>query len=99
MAVKALYHSLGQDAWGHMIERLLNGLKESIEVPEDVFASANQLDRLYIPTRYPNGFEQGSPKDYFSVGDIDTALMNCRRIMQFCEEYLRNDRRGVQDDP
>ena len=92
MAVKALHHSLGRDAWGHMIVRLLNGLNDVVAVPDNVLSSANQLDRLYIPTRYPNGFEHGSPKDYFSVEDIDVALVNCRGIVQFCEEHMRDDR-------
>jgi HEPN domain-containing protein len=92
MAVKALHHSLGRDVWGHMIARLLAGLQDVIDVPEDVFSSANELDSLYIPTRYPNGFEHGSPKDYFSVEDIDAALMNCRGIVRFCEENMRDGR-------
>lgn len=91
MAVKALYHSLGRDAWGHMIVRLLNGLDDIIIIPSDVSSSANELDRLYIPTRYPNGFERGSPKDYFNENDINIALAHCRRIVRFCEEHMKDD--------
>jgi len=33
-AVKALHLSLGQDAWGHVIARLLGELPESARAPE-----------------------------------------------------------------
>lgn len=91
MSVKAVYHVEGRDAWGHMIVKLLNGLVDRIEIPSEVFNSANELDRFYVPTRYPNGFEEGSPKDYFDEDDTIVALAHCRRIVRFCKECMDYD--------
>jgi HEPN domain-containing protein len=52
-AVKALHLSLGQEAWGHVIARLLMELPSP--PPEDLIDKAKVLDNFYIPTRYANG--------------------------------------------
>ena len=58
-AVKALHLHLGQEAWGHVVARLLEELPMS--VPDDLIEKAKVLDNFYIPTRYPNGHPQGAP--------------------------------------
>ncbi|MFN4231944.1 MAG: HEPN domain-containing protein [Thermus sp.] len=51
-AVKALHLHLGQEAWGHVVARLLKELP--LGVPQDLVERARYLDGLYIPTRYPD---------------------------------------------
>lgn len=48
-AVKALHLHLGQEAWGHLVARLLKELP--LEVPQELVEKARYLDGLYIPTR------------------------------------------------
>jgi predicted nucleotidyltransferase len=35
-------------------------------LPEEVPEHARLLDRFYIPTRHPNGWDAGNPQDYYS---------------------------------
>ena len=49
-AVKALHLFLKQEAWGHVVARLLNELPTTVS--EDLLDKAKVLDGLYIPTRY-----------------------------------------------
>jgi HEPN domain-containing protein len=62
-AVKALHLHLGQEAWGHLIARLLRELP--LEVPQDLVEKARYLDSLYIPTRYPDAFPEGPSAEHY----------------------------------
>ena len=84
MALKALLQSRHVDAWGHMLTKLLTKVPEDVIVPDKVHAAAAVLDRMYTPTRYPNGFEEGVPRDYFRASDADDALAKAKVIIAFC---------------
>jgi len=43
------------------------------------------LDKHYIPTRYPNGFDSGAPGDYYTKADAQQAIENAKQIVEFCE--------------
>lgn len=88
MAIKGVYHKLGGEAWGHSVAQLLEGLKEREAVSEDLIACGRALDRYYIPARYPNGWDTGSPKDYFTSEDADRALGCAEAILRFCQSLL-----------
>jgi len=67
-ALKSLYDFLGGEGWGHMVIKLLKELpKDKIKVSEELLEKSVYLDKLYIPTRYPNGFESGAPADYYTA--------------------------------
>jgi HEPN domain-containing protein len=90
MALKALLFSRRIDAWGHMLTKLLVTVPGDIGVPDDVRAAAAFLDRLYIPTRYPNGFEEGVPRDYFVASDADDALARAEVVVEFCRGEMND---------
>ena len=52
-AVKALHLYFGQEAWGHVIARLLRELPSSLQVPPLLIERARVLDGYDIPPRYP----------------------------------------------
>ncbi len=87
-AVNAAYQRLGADAWGHSLIDLLRGLEERAKVSEDLKDCGRQLDRHYLPTRYPNGFPNGKPSDYYTARDAQDAIVCSRKIIQFCESVL-----------
>ena len=87
-ALKAALQKLGGEAWGHSIADLLRALKERMEVPAELHASAVNLDRYYIPSRYPNGWAAGSPGDYFTDEDASAAIGHSQAILRFCEGVL-----------
>ena len=53
-AVKAVFQKLGAEAFGHLVTGLLEKLPESLKPSRDLLNMAKELDKMYIPTRYPN---------------------------------------------
>jgi HEPN domain-containing protein len=90
-AVKALYYHLHGDPWGHSVLVLLEGLPEPIRAaaPPDLSDSARALDKHYIPTRYPNGFAQGAPVDYYTKRDAEDSIDHAESILSFCRSQIR----------
>lgn len=46
------------------------------------------LDKLYIPTRYPNGFDVGAPADSYTEEDSRGAIERAERILSFCRQSV-----------
>src|SRR5438270_13915491 len=59
-ATKAVLNRLGAEAWGHSVTDLLGGLSGQIEVPEALMDSAQELDKAYITSRYPDALPSGA---------------------------------------
>lgn len=90
-ALKALFFHLHGDPWGHSLLSLMQGLPESVRasVTEDLLDSARALDKHYIPTRYPNGFAEGAPTDYYTKRDAEDSLNHAKSILTFCQAEVR----------
>jgi len=80
-ALKALYQYLGGEFYGHSLLKMLVELPEAVRPAEELFETGADLDKLYIPTRYPNGFDAGAPADYFSVRDAEKAVRDAQAII------------------
>jgi HEPN domain-containing protein len=87
-AIKAVYQKLHMEAWGHALTSLLEHLPNEKQANEELIEKAMVLDRHYIPTRYPNGFERGAPTDYYSRKDADEAISDAEAIIEFCQNIL-----------
>lgn len=87
-AVKSVYEAHHLEGWGHTISTLLGNLPEPMKVPEETIVKAKALDKHYIPTRYPNGFESGAPTDFYTAEDADQAITHARAILDFCRRHL-----------
>ncbi|MDE0218481.1 MAG: HEPN domain-containing protein [Spirochaetaceae bacterium] len=97
-ALKAALQKLGAEAWGHSIVDLLRTLREQVDVPDELHASAVNLDRYYIPARYPNGWAAGSPADYFTEEDANAAIGHSQAILRFCEGVLAGPEPAEEPD-
>jgi HEPN domain-containing protein len=82
-AVKALHLYLKQEAWGHVVARLLQALPDSVHVPEEFVEKGRVLDNYYIPTRYPNGHPSGSPYEHYGRLQSDQAIKYASEIIEF----------------
>lgn len=60
-AVKALHLHLGQEAWGHVVAKLLRDLPASAGVAAGLIEQGQVLDTFYIPSRSPNSHPEGAP--------------------------------------
>lgn len=87
-AVKALLYGLGVGAWGHSIVELLGILKDRYDV-EELMPLARELDRHYIPTRYPNSFESGYPAMYYDYEAAERAIKAAEAIITWVRGRLR----------
>jgi len=86
-AVKALLMNRGYSVWGHAITPMLRGLAE-IETPSTIIGHAQLLDAHYIPTRYPNGFAEGKPADYYNEQKAQEGVDAATEIIRFCKDHL-----------
>jgi HEPN domain-containing protein len=80
-AVKALHLFLGQEAWGHVISRLLQDLP--VPVPQGLVEKAKVLDNFYIPTRYANGHPEGPPYEHYGPLQSGEAVRHASEILEF----------------
>jgi len=82
-AVKALHLHLGQEAWGHVVARLLEELPEAARAPRGLVDKGRVLDNFYIPSRYPNSHPQGAPFEHYGLLQSEEAIRYAREIVEF----------------
>ncbi len=82
-AVKALHLQLGQEAWGHVVARLLSELPGSSKVPRELIEKGRVLDNFYIPTRYANSHPSGAPFEHYGQLQSSEALQYAGEIIEF----------------
>lgn len=88
-SLKAVFLKHGHDAWGHTITVLIGNLPDDIERPTDTLENfARMLDKFYIPTRYPNGFESGAPTDYYTKLEAQGAIEQAEAILEYCRNQI-----------
>ena len=73
---------------GHALIKLFEYLPDESRPRSELMDQARELDKHYIPTRYPNGFERGAPVDYYTRGEADRAIENAEVILEFCKNIL-----------
>lgn len=89
-ALKAVFLKLGMEAWGHTLTVLIGNLLSHPKPPSEMLVnSARILDKYYIPTRYPNGFDSGAPTDYFTQEEGRNAIRLAEAILEFCRLQIR----------
>lgn len=86
-AVKAIHYGRGARAvLGHGIRQLV----ERLDIPslEALLSAARQLDLYYIPTRYPNGLDDGTPDEAFSEDESSRAIGLARDIVAAAADVI-----------
>ncbi|MEM0052719.1 MAG: HEPN domain-containing protein [Nitrososphaeria archaeon] len=87
-AVKALFQHLNVEVWGHSISRMLDSLPDEVKPDVSLIDRAKELDRHYIPTRYPNFHTEGAPMDYYTRDDALRAISYAREVIEFCRHKI-----------
>lgn len=87
-AVKALHLANGQEAWGHMLAKLLYELPEGITVPDGLIDKGRVLDASYIPPRYPDSYPEGAPFEHFGSLQSEEAIRYAGEIITFVREKM-----------
>lgn len=87
-AVKAVFQKLNAEAWGHSVADLLEELSKGREVSEKLMNGALELDKAYIPTRYPNAHPSGSPRSRYTKEEAGRLIEHAEKIVNFCSDIL-----------
>lgn len=87
-AVKALHLYLGQEAWGHLVARLLKDLPQSTGVSEDLVEKGKVLDNFYVPACYPNGHPEGAPFEHYGPLQSKLAVDYASEILEFIRSKM-----------
>ena len=87
-AVKALHLHLGQEAWGHVLAKLISELPEAASASADLVEKGRVLDNFYIPTRYPNGHVAGAPFEHYGPLQSEEAMRYASEIIQFVRSQM-----------
>ncbi|NPV06388.1 MAG: HEPN domain-containing protein [Anaerolineae bacterium] len=87
-AVKALHLQLGQEAWGHVVARLLSELPRGVSVPLGLQDKARVLDNFYVPTRDPNEHPEGAPFEHYGSLQSEEAIRYAGEIVEFVRSQV-----------
>ncbi len=92
LAVKALHLRHMQEAWGHVVAKLLEELP--FVVSEELQDKARVLDAYYIPARYPNGHDEGPPFRHYGKLQSEEAIRYAGEIIAFVRARLAEKKTG-----
>ena len=87
-AVKAIFQRMGAEAWGHSVSDLLQELSKRHKVLKELVDGALELDKAYIPARYPNAHPSGSPRTRYIEEEARRLLTHADKIVNFCKSLL-----------
>jgi HEPN domain-containing protein len=93
-AVKAAFQKIGAEAWGHSIADLLQELSRRYQVPPEMMDLALELDKAYIPTRYPNAHPSGSPRSRYTRAEAERLIEYATKIVEFSASFLSQIQQG-----
>ena len=79
---------MGAEAWGHSVSDLLRELGKHYDISTELLNDALELDKAYIPTRYPNAHPSGSPRTRYTKEEGKRLIEYAERIIEFCSNIL-----------
>lgn len=80
-AAKALHFERGaRSVLGHSVRKLIEALGSTSLA--DLVDPARELDLLYIPSRYPNGLDRGTPGEAFGEAQSSRAIRDAEMIVE-----------------
>lgn len=85
-AVKALLNYLHKEMRGYSITLLLQAT--NINIPGEILKCAQELDKHYIPSRYPDVYDQGAPVDYYNEDDARKCMVCGKEILNWVKEIV-----------
>lgn len=88
-ALKALWIGFDLDPWGHSLTRLIKDLpEEKKKAYVSLLDAALALDKLYIPTRYPDALAELTPAEAYTRAEANTAIANAESIIAAVRKQL-----------
>jgi len=72
----------------HSTRELFKEVKKMIPEFEDLGRASTELDKHYIPPRYPDAFPSGSPFEYYTKEDADKCIKYAESILTEVRNFL-----------
>jgi HEPN domain-containing protein len=90
--LKAFWYYYSFDPWGHSVVKLIQEfprteIKKSLS---KLLNKAKELDKLYIPTRYPNGLPDLTPSEVYTEEEASKAIESSKIILDQIKKILKN---------
>ncbi|MBO3769209.1 MAG: HEPN domain-containing protein [Thermoproteota archaeon] len=91
-AVKALLYTVNEAPWGHSVRILLEkfGERKNLTVNE-LLPYARELDRHYVPSRYPNAHPAGTPHEAYDEATSQKAIEAAERLISFAKMFIEEE--------
>ncbi len=86
-AIKGLLSHFHRERRGHSITFII--LDAGIDVPAEIKNCASILDKHYIPSRYPDVYDEGAPMDYYTKEDAEKCIRCAETILKWVESIVR----------
>jgi HEPN domain-containing protein len=85
-AVKCIWYRNDWEPWGHSVAQMIE------EIPDlavrakiaDLRETALGLDKLYVPTGYPNGLPALIPQQAYTRAEAEEAIHKARLVLDRC---------------
>jgi HEPN domain-containing protein len=90
LILKGWLRSTDRFVTGHSLLKLLEKLKPQTEIPETLHKCARELDKVYIPSRYPDVYSEGSPLDFYDRTNAEESIGCVEQILAFIENLAHN---------
>jgi len=87
-ALKALSERHRLPHLGHNLNDLLADVEARVTIPDKLRQACRALNRLYIPTRYPDAFERGVPAEQYGEQDAHEAVQDAEEVVAFAEGLI-----------
>lgn len=89
-AAKALLYSVGEAPFGHSVKNLLQRYAESAhENISQLISYGGELDRHYVPARYPNAIPTGTPHENYDEAVSQRTKQYAREIVDYARSCIR----------
>jgi HEPN domain-containing protein len=75
----------------HSITKILEEIKKTIKISEELVIKAGKLDRYYIPTRYPNAWPALPPYKHYNKDDAEEALRIAEEVIEFVKREIERN--------
>jgi HEPN domain-containing protein len=85
-AAKALHMNQGTVIWGHSVFDAMEAFPSALQVSSELQDAARNLDKYYIPPRYPDAHPAGPSKRYYTEDEARKAVNTAEKVVSWCDQ-------------
>lgn len=84
-ALKGLLRRLGMLYDANSLVSMLARLPKDLD-PSSIMQAASELDKLFLPTRYPDAWVEGVPSNYYTRQNARVAISYALAVIKWVED-------------